>query len=787
MKKHAFLSVLVLLVAIALSLVACGETPDTPVTLDTLTSEYGAKVEGGKFAEGSVLICDAVDVSTEEGAAVLSAMESQSYNLDAPLKIFDIHIEKDGASVQPDGKVTVTIPMGEAGADGYVLFLVVNNKASQITPVMEDGNLSFETDTFGTFVIAEAAPEVHTHAYVWVEGTLATCTEEGIAPHYHCDGCDTDFDENYGEVTSLTLPKTDHEYGSEYWAKSPNFWEDGNIEYYQCAVCEKYFDKEYNEVATVVIPRYATNLSILVNGTPTALVLVEQHENYIEWSLEGLSVTKGDVITICQTDNAEIVHAYFAEGNVDTDGKILTTAEAANVVLTATPNGLMLFIDGYKYEGVVIEINGVQYPMIDTAYPDETTTYIYGYVHFEAGDTFVIVDTVSGTVYDYDDLDEEYLWDTWDFHRGENGEFVIDYACRYGIEFDLGGNQEIYINKTFAPLDGSAYELTFENTDAASAELVQMQIETGSEAYEDLMWYYDHEDVVNKEDIVSYINAKGIYVYTAILELEEGTKFNVKNLTADSTIGADHLAEVYAESGSITREGDYVKVLKSGSYSIVYLPCFNSFMIEKAEGSADVLMMLDGEFIYLNKDSDGMVSYENFTAEFNTSITFMSGDGLSYYPIILDSETDSSLLRTYEANGISVVYFMKAGTYRLTYNVETGVLSVSGTSQEPDPSVTYYYYLALVDYTNGNRSDQLSPSASDPTVYRIDGVLIAKGSFLRITVLGSDGSDASYYTLKDTDAAIATEFAEMILFSKEGTYDILFDSVGKTVTLILAE
>ena len=130
---------------------------------------------------------------------------------------------------------------------------------------------------------------------------------------------------------------------------------------------------------------------------------------------------------------------------------------------------------------------------------------------------------------------------------------------------------------------------------------------------------------------------------------------------------------------------------------------------------------------------------------------------------------------------------MKAGTYTLTYHVETGVLSISGTAQEPEPSVTYYYYLALVDYTNGNRSDRLSPSASDPAVYRIDGVPIAKGSFLRITALGSDGSDASYYTLKDTDAAIATEFAEMILFSKEGTYDILFDSVGKTVTLILAE
>ena len=73
-------------------------------------------------------------------------------------------------------------------------------------------------------------------------------------------------------------------------------------------------------------------------------------------------------------------------------------------------------------------------------------------------------------VYDYDDLDESYLWDTWDFHRGDDGEFVIDYATRYGIEFDYDGNKKIFINKVFAPVDGNNYEIVFEDENVSAYE-----------------------------------------------------------------------------------------------------------------------------------------------------------------------------------------------------------------------------------------------------------------------------------------------------------------------------
>ena len=756
--KKTFLSTLtVLLISLfAFSFVGCGGEEDVIKTLESLRNDYGIVLDGGSFEEGSTLISEIIANTDEESLQVLAQIAEQEYNKTGEIHIFDIHVEKDGVEV--------------------------------INPTIEDGMVCFETSGFSYFVIAEK--QEHVHSYTWVEGTSSSCAEQGIAPHYHCEGCGKNFDETYNEINSVALPLAAHEYGSMYWGKSANFWEDGNIEYYKCLECEKFFDVEYTEIDSPVIPKYSTNLSICVNGTPTALVISEQNDSFIEWSLAGLSVTKGDVITLCQTDNAEISHNYFAEGNVDHDGKILTTAAAANVILTATPNGLMLFIDGYKYEGVVSEINDVQYPMIYTAYPDETPTYIYGYVNFAVGDEFVIIDNVSGTVYDYDDLDEEYLWDTWDFHRGNNGEFVIDYACRYGIEFDGDGNKKIYINKNFAPLDGNSYELNFEDIENESVSFTQMQFETGSEAYEDLMWYYNHEEVVNKEDIVSYIGEKGLYVYIVNLQLEEGTKFNIKNLTANSVINAEHLVEVYAESGSITKDGDYVKVLVSGDYSIVYMPCFNGFMIEKARKTADVLMMLGGEYFYFDKDSNGMIYHENFVAEFNTSITFLSGNGLSYYPIILDSEMDSSLLRMYQANGISIAYFTKAGTYNLAYNVETGVLLITSVGGDDvgggdtgfDPS-NYYYYLSVSGGSGSNQT--ITMQAGDSNEFCAKNVTLTASCFIGVIEMAKDASTSNTYgAIADTDASIAQSYGTVAMVKIAGTYDVYFNFETKTIRIV---
>ena len=800
-KKSLLVTILLLLIAVfAFSLTACNNEVGT---LETLKNEYGIVVDGGSFEEGSTLVSNEIVATTEEAAEVLAAIADQNYNKDGSVYIFDIYVTKDGKEVQPDGKVKVSVPVPNVEVDNYLVFHVKSdNSVESLVPDVADGKISFEVSSFSYFVIAEAAiqdaPPIHEHNYVWVEGKEPTCEEEGVAGHFHCDGCGKNFDPNYGEMESISIPKAEHEYGSLYWGKSANFFEDGNIEYYQCSECEKYFDNEYNEVETPVIPKYSTNLSICVNGTPTALVLGEHNDSFIEWSLEGLSVTKGDVITICQTDNAEINHNYFAEGNVGTDGKILTTAASANVVLTATPNGLMLFIDGYKYEGIVIEINGVQYPMNYVTYSDEQTTgYIYGLVNFAEDDKFVVVDNVSGTVYDYDDLCATYNWNTWDFHRGDNGEFVIDNAGRYGIEFDGDVTKEIYINKHFAPLDGSSYEVVIEGNQQG-VSMQQTKIPEGSEAYDGVLWYYKYDSIMNVDDILAYIEEKGLYTYTASVTLTAGSKLNIKNLSVNTVITADHLTEVYANDVCLTKEGDYVKFLSDGVYFITYLPAYNAFSIHKSEEEVpDAYIYCDGGFVALTMDANNTVSYEGLVAEANDYITFFDGTKTKYLSITLDSNTDSTIAHVMTSEGLDMLFFDKAGTYNLAYNIDTGVLSITSVGGDTDQGGDgeqggsesiddYIIFISVIDYTNGNQTLYPTKNPDNANEFYIRVETIAANSYLSVSTMSkADHSTTAYGTLADTDASVATNLtADIICVKVAGPIEVYFNFETKTVKIV---
>ena len=746
-RKFDLILTLVLISVLAFSLTACNKGADT---LESIKNEYGVVVEGGGFKEGSTLVTNEIKASAEEAAEILQAIADHSYNKDGSVYIFDIYVTRDGKEVQPEGKVKVSVPVPNVQVDKYLVFHVkADNSVETLVPTVADGKISFETSSFSYFVIAEVAPVEHVH-----------------------------------------------EYGSMYWGKSANFWEDGNIEYYQCETCEKYFDNEYNEVDTPVIPKYSTNISICVNGTPTALVLGEHNDSFIEWSLEGLSVTKGDVITICQTDNREISHNYFAEGNVDTDGKIITTAALANVVLTATPNGLMLFIDGYKYEGIVIEINGVQYPMNYVTYSDEQTTgYIYGLVNFAEDDKFVVVDNVSGTVYDYDDLCATYNWNTWDFHRGDNGEFVIDNAGRYGIEFDGDVSKEIYIDKHFAPLDGGYYEVVIEGEEQGEP-MQGVEATEGSYIYNEIIWYYNQESVMNAEDIIAYIEEKGLYIYTLKMTLAEGTKINIK-MGVDTVITADHLTNVNAQEVCVTKEGDYVKILSDGVYTITYLPAYNAFGIHKTEEELpDAYIYCDVGFVALTKDANNMVTYEGLVAEANDYLTFFDGTKTKYLPITLDSNTDSTIAHVMTSEGLDMLFFDKAGTYNLAYNVETGVLSITsvggddvGGDNEQGGSESiddYIIFISVVDYTNGNQTlyPTKNPDNANEVYIRVE--TIAANSYLSVSAMSkADYSSTTYGTLAETDASIATNLtAEIISVKVAGPIEVYFNFETKTVKIV---
>lgn len=792
MKKRTFLSIVLFIFVAFFSffLISCDEED---IELTSLQSEYGVIVEGASFENGTILTSKEISSLTQEGLDILSKISDKSYNKEGSVYIFDIYLSKNGNKIQPSGEVSVSIPIPSIEIEKYSLFHIMDdNKIEELTPSYANGILKFFVSSFSYFIIAEKNLD-HTHTYVWNEGTSASCSAEGVAPHYHCDGCNKSFDSDYKELDSTILPILNHDYGSMYWGKSPSFWEDGNIEYYICGECGKYFDSDYKEVESVVLPKLLTNISICVNGVATPLEMVEKTDSHIIWTLDNLDVTKGDIITICVTDNQAVTYNYFAEGNVNKDNKIQTTAENTSVQATATPNGIMLFIGGYKYEGIVVEINGEQYPMASVNYQDGTPTNIYGYVSLNKGDKLVIIDNINDITYDYDDLDESRLWNKWDFHRGDYGEFVIDYSARYGIEFNDGGNKKIYLDKIFAPADGNSFEIVFEDETMDSAPLTGINISSNDEAYAEILWELNHNEVMNKEDIVSYLDEHGIYVYTDTIYLEAGVKFNLRNVTKDSVIGFDKLTDVYTSSDNFTKDGDYIKILNSGYYMISYVPCCDSFMFRNpfVEETADLFMYLDGEFIPLTINDDNTVTYEDLVVEQYTNITFVSNDYLEYYPITIDSSTDSSIANIIESSGMSIVFFNKAGTYDLAYNTETGILSIIDQNpEEPDDtSVEYMYFLSVVDSANGNQTLYFTRIVDENKEVVVKDANLGANCYIAVGGISLDGSGDSvtYGALSNTDSNIAMSYGTLILVKQAGKFDVYFNTETKSARLVLAE
>jgi len=607
---------------------------------------------------------------------------------------------------------------------------------------------------------------------------------------YDCAACDANAKDDAAAADKFyTSDETGrHSYGSRYYGYAATFLQEGVLEHFQCSECGKYFDVNNQELESIVIPKLSTDLSICVNGTPVALVLTEQNENNLVWALEGLSVEAGDRITICQTDDPSIVYSYSADGennNVDTDGIILSTAAAAQVELLWTPNGFYLTISGYRHPGIVVQINGVQYPMHFVTYNDgETTSYIYGYVELAVGDRLVVIDNTQGITYDFDDLADTSSWNEWDYHRGDNGEIVIDYAARYGLEFDWMGQKELDITKVFAPMDGSAYQVEF-GDGSQPVEMDQYHFPVGSENYQEAVWYIAHEKTMNNQDILACLEENGYYFYNVSLELEAGTLLNLRNLTNNTVIGGDHLVEMYTQQTALTREGDSIKVLTDGSYQIVYVPCCNIFAIEGgATASTDVYMYLDGDFIPMTTDADGYATYEGLQATTSTNILFADGN-YSYLPITLSADTNSSYAYVYVYGDMSMLFFNKAGTYNLRYHVQTGELTIVSANPEPEnPVVNYTYYLIAVDNVNGNTSGIMPVSSENAKEYCQKNFAISQGSYIRIAAYGDDGSTVYHAALSDTPASVATTFSTLIQVNMGGNFDIYFNTESQTVRIV---
>ena len=134
---------------------------------DMLQNEQGVVVDGGGFGEGATLVSNKIATNTEEATGVLAVISNQIYNRAGDVHIFDIHVTDDGAKVQPNGKVKVSVPVPDAQTDSYLVFHVKgDNSVESLVSTVADGKITFETSSFSYFIITEAVPTDHVHDYV---------------------------------------------------------------------------------------------------------------------------------------------------------------------------------------------------------------------------------------------------------------------------------------------------------------------------------------------------------------------------------------------------------------------------------------------------------------------------------------------------------------------------------------------------------------------------------------------------------------------------------------------
>ena len=320
-------------------------------------------------------------------------------------------------------------------------------------------------------------------------------------------------------------------------------------------------------------------------------------------------------------------------------------------------------------EGTVIEINGESFEMVD--YGEGKTGCFFGYAELKTGDKVTIKD--GDKTFGYGALSDNLSWNVYDFHGGDNGEIVIDCPARYSFDFD---GEQIVISKVFAPLHGSSYQLVFDF--GYGEDMNSINVSDDPQTYEDFVWFLRHEKSTNTKETLDYIEANGLYIYSVMLELDEETRFNIKNLTDGSIIDADHLAEGHRIDGCITKNGEYIETLKNGKYCITYIPCYNVFSIEYyglEEENKDILFAFNEDIIGLTPDAEGVVRYNNLEAAEGAYFTFAITE-TDYLPITLDPEVNPGLVEIIVEEGCYIVFINEAGTYNISYNLNTEVLSI---------------------------------------------------------------------------------------------------------------
>ena len=177
----------------------CGEFETKPiaklesaVTKDEATNVEITYTEENFETEVSVIVSD-----EEINANIVFGDEFENY------KAFDISLVADGEKVQPEGYVTVRLPLPEGfNAETTVVYYIDDSgNKTKLDSTTENGYVIFETNHFSEYVLVDESSKIeppHEHSYASAVTKEPTCTESGTKA-YTCSCGDT-----YTEIIEAT-------------------------------------------------------------------------------------------------------------------------------------------------------------------------------------------------------------------------------------------------------------------------------------------------------------------------------------------------------------------------------------------------------------------------------------------------------------------------------------------------------------------------------------------------------------------------------------------------------
>ncbi len=646
------------------------------------------------------------------------------------------------------------------GQDGYKLYECVCNL----------GDRQFKTEYRETIA--------HEHNYSYHPMIEASCTNAGNIAYYTCDDCGKYFNENYVEISKedTIIKAKDHTF-THIDQKDPTYLETGILEHKHCSSCDLDVDMEGNVLTDVTIPKY-TDLGLKLNGAFNSLFTkVSEDSSQITWTLT-LDLAKDDLIELILGRDGQSFSYFVADGtNLSDEFKVINDAESAVISVIYTLNGFSVSVSGLEELGVYVVVNDsngiTKYPMTEVSYSygTQTTSYVFGYWYFEEDSIIYISDTINGKEYGFDDLDESMLWKTQYFKEATDGNIQIVTTDRLGIEFSVNGNEKILINSVFTPMTVSSVEVELKG-ETDLAPLTATEIKNTDAEYSYLLHTLTHDSTHNASDILDYINTNGLWTYYTTLELTEGSHIQIV-VNGNQTIGFKYLDAYTGDSSyQISFDtDDYIVVSKSGTYIVGYYPAFGTVYLSSFETDNSYKYLFGGE-TYSLAVSDNLGVIENVEISQYGTVCFLQGTE------IIKATLDSSVPATLAYATDGVIMFYKAGTYNVSINLTTNVVSIEKLDEEEGINLDGGYAL------NSKASQFVRFVKISDNVYKASGVSVtAQGqsisfwdsSYNSITGLSLDSESSGYMFISD-----------MIYNPAIGTYDITVDVSQMTIHIEIA-